>query len=444
MKVLHVPFCFRPDQVGGTEVYVEALAHEQLACGMDVAIAAPATGSAAYVANGLNVRRFATSSAQQRLSTLYGAGDSTASATLGAVLDDERPDVVHLHAFTSAVSVRSVEEARRRGMAVVFTYHTPTVSCQRGTLLLHGREVCDGTLLVQRCGQCGLEGLGAGRFASAVLSRVPTRVGAAAADLGLGGSPVWTATQYTHLVQTHQTALRDFLSRVQRIVVLCEWARDVLVRNGVAEENIVLSRHGLADAPRQHHRPSPGSGPLRVVFLGRLHPTKGAHVLIRALQRLDANEVELHIFGVVQPGDEKYAEDLRRLAKLENNIVFHPAVPSEEVIDVLSDFDVLAAPSQWLETGPLVVLEAFAVGTPVLGSRLGGIAELVRDDVDGLLVQYDSIDAWTDALRRLAQDPALLERLRAGVRPPRRMRAVADDMLALYDELAIRPGVAAA
>ena len=62
----------------------------------------------------------------------------------------------------------------------------------------------------------------------------------------------------------------------------------------------------------------------------------------------------------------------------------------------------------------------------------------MHDGVDGLLVQYDSIDAWTDILRRLAHDPTLLDRLRAGVRPPRQMRAVAEDMLALYDDIAVR------
>ena len=285
MKVLHVPFCFRPDQIGGTEVYVEALAHEQLAQGLDVTIAAPAQHNAAYVADGLNVRRFATSP-QQQLTTLYGAGDRTASAAFGAILDDERPDIIHMHAFTSAVSVRTVEEARRRGIGVVFTYHTPTVSCQRGTLLLHGREVCDGTVLVQRCAECGLEGLGAGRFASALLSRVPTQVGAACAELGLGGSPVWTALQYPRLVQTHRVALHHFLSRVHRIVVLCDWAHDVLVRNAVADEKIMLSQHGLVDMPRQQQTRSPKTGPLRLVFLGRLHPTKGC---ARAHSRVTAS-----------------------------------------------------------------------------------------------------------------------------------------------------------
>jgi glycosyltransferase involved in cell wall biosynthesis len=88
-----------------------------------------------------------------------------------------------------------------------------------------------------------------------------------------------------------------------------------------------------------------------------------------------------------------------------------------------------------METGPLVVLEAFAAGVPVIGSRLGGIAELVDHGIDGLLVETESVPAWTDVLAQLLQDADLLPRLRAGIRPPRRMSTVADEMLALYHEL---------
>ena len=69
----------------------------------------------------------------------------------------------------------------------------------------------------------------------------------------------------------------------------------------------------------------------------------------------------------------------------------------------LSRIDVLAVPSQWLETGPLVVLEAFAAGTPVIGSDLGGIRELVSDGRDGLLVPHDDVrrlDCGNDSVWR--------------------------------------------
>jgi glycosyltransferase involved in cell wall biosynthesis len=442
MKVLHVPFCFRPDPVGGTEVYVEALAREQVAAGTQVVVAAPGAANVAYAVDGLPVRRFATGQVCD-LNMLYGAGDGVASAGFARVLDDEKPDIVHLHAWTSAVSIRLVDEARRRAIPVVFTYHTPTVSCQRGTLLWRGREVCDGKLQVRRCTECALEGLGAGRLGSVVLSRVPATVGGVCSGLGRAGSSLWTALRYSHLVQTQHAAVHQLLSSVQCIVALCAWTRELLIRNGAPDEKIVICRHGLSDsladgitssAERAH------AGALRVAFLGRLHPTKGPDVLAGAMQRLSGKDIELHLFGIEQPGDAGYASSLRRLVADDGRVCFHEPVPASRVIPTLREFDVLAVPSQWLETGPLVVLEAFAAQKPVIGSRLGGIAELVRDGVDGLLVQHDSIDEWARALGRVADDPELLGRLCAGVRPPRRMRAVRDDMQAVYVELAGQPG----
>jgi glycosyltransferase involved in cell wall biosynthesis len=83
----------------------------------------------------------------------------------------------------------------------------------------------------------------------------------------------------------------------------------------------------------------------------------------------------------------------------------------------------------------MVVLEAFAAGVPVIGSRLGGIAELVRDGVDGLLVEPANVMAWTETWRRVCTEADLLPRLRAGVRAPRTIEAVAGEMANLYDQL---------
>ena len=96
--------------------------------------------------------------------------------------------------------------------------------------------------------------------------------------------------------------------------------------------------------------------------------------------------------------------------------------------------DALVVPSLWLETGPLVVLEAQAAGLYVMGSRLGGIAELVGDGAGGELVEAGSVRAWTAAIARLA------ERRASGALPrrPREVRtmaAAAAEMAELYRSL---------
>ena len=107
--------------------------------------------------------------------------------------------------------------------------------------------------------------------------------------------------------------------------------------------------------------------------------------------------------------------------------------------DRLADYDFVLVPSQWLETGPLVALEAFAAGVPVIGSALGGLLHQITDDVDGLLVRpFQSVRRWADELQCVALDRTLSMRLRSGVRPPRSMTAVAEDMCAVYADVCAR------
>jgi glycosyltransferase involved in cell wall biosynthesis len=85
----------------------------------------------------------------------------------------------------------------------------------------------------------------------------------------------------------------------------------------------------------------------------------------------------------------------------------------------------------------LVVLEAHAVGTPVLGSGFGGIAESVRDGIDGWLVpqsEMRTVEGWARALTRLAADPEAVRAARTRMRPARTMDHVADEMRQIYQQ----------
>ena len=443
MKVVHIPFCFHPDPVGGTEVYVESLARETQTRGLSVVVAAPGSQSCRYEHRGLEVRRFAVPDRIDDLRELYGEGDAAAARELGKILDDECPDIVHLHAFTRGVSLRLMREAKARGIGVVFTYHTPTVSCQRGTLLRWGRDVCDGTLDRAACSECTLHGLGLAKIVSRMVGRIPPAVGHALGRAGASGGG-WTALRMTALVEHRHAAVRALLEEVDEIVALCQWVHDLLVRNGVPARKIHLSRHGVPLPRPSKAEPLPDSRPtrLRVAFLGRLDRTKGPDILIRAVGALPGLPVEADLYGVAQSGTgDGYVRELRRLAQGDSRIRLLPPIPHDRLGMVLSAYDFVAVPSRWLETGPLVVLEAFAAGVPIIGSRLGGIAELVRDGMDGILIEADSVGAWSATLQRFCDDRGLVEHLRRSIRHPRTMDDVADDMVALYHRLLARQNV---
>lgn len=433
MRTLHVCYSFLPDPPGGTEIYVESLCRELATLGIGATIAAPGAANRAYEIDGLRVRRFACGDSLD-LTALYG-GDPHAAANFGRLLDEEQPDLVHLHALTPACSPLLAGEVKLRGLPLVYTYHTPTATCQRGTLLEWGRAACDGRLDVSRCTACALDGLGTGRLPGLMLAAMPADGGNLLGKFGREGG-AWTALRMSSLVTRRFAGLEQFFADVDRFVVLTPWVERVLRNNGVGDQKLVRSAHGLALPPPASARRKAAGERLRIIHLGRVDPVKGTDLLIRALRASRTADIDLDIYGVVQSGANGLLDRLQSLAAGDARIRFLPPIPPSDVIERIGDYDMLAVPSQWMETGPLVVLEGFAAGVPVLGSALGGIEARVTDEVDGLLVRpFNSEGAWTVALQRCAADPALVARLAGNVRPPRSPQAVAADMSALYGSL---------
>jgi glycosyltransferase involved in cell wall biosynthesis len=428
-NVLHVPYCYAPDPMGGTEVYVQSLAEGLSRRGIRSSIAAPGKHDESYESGGLSVHRYALDSAAPALETIYGAGDAVAAAGFARMLDRLQPELVHLHAFTSGVSLRIMRVVRERGLPLLFTFHTPTVLCLRGTLLEGGTLLCDGVVSPSRCATCMLQKLGAPATAATLLGHMPLP------DALLRHLPgkLATAARMNSLAALQQQTAREALTLPHHIVAVADWVKDVLLRNGVPSERVSVSRQGLPWLSAADTPPPRNEAVKRLAFLGRMDATKGVEVILAAMQAAPELALELDIYAIAQDDaaravlaslQQRYAADAR--------IRFLAPVPAAQVATMLRGYDVLVVPSQWLETGPLVVYEAFGAGIPILGSDLGGIAELVRHDHDGLLVPMSDISAWTAALRRMATEAALLPRLRSNVRPPRTMDDAAADMLPLY------------
>jgi glycosyltransferase involved in cell wall biosynthesis len=427
VKILHVPFGFFPDTAAGTELYVAGLARTQLELGHEPIVAAPAPQDSSYLHGPLRVLRYAVSDSLS-LADLWGNGDQAAAERFGRILDAEMPALVHLHAYTSGVSVRCAEQAQARRIPLVFTVHTPVV-CARGTLMRWGSAVCDGVMRDDVCPACTVAAQGLPRPVASAYAPL-ARLAAPVARSQSGGA--WTALRLPSLVVERNKAVRRFLGLMKRIIVQADWTRDVLERNDVPASVIKLVRHGLVEQSSPHRTIEKFGTSLRLAYLGRLAPFRGPHFIVEALRAAPGLPIDLTIFGLEQEGAHtEYAQWVKRRAAEDPRIRVMPPIPNDQVVRTLARYDALVVPSQWLETGPLVVLEAFAAGVPVIGTKLGGIAELVRDGIDGLLIEPEP-QAWLAMLQRLAHERTLLQRLRAGVEPPRTMRQVANEVDRVY------------
>jgi glycosyltransferase involved in cell wall biosynthesis len=215
---------------------------------------------------------------------------------------------------------------------------------------------------------------------------------------------------------------------------------------GVPPERIVVVENGLPLQRWAAYRapPPPTGGPLRIGFIGSVLPSKGVHLLVEAFRQLgDPSGMRLDIWGEVLPfhNDRSYGERLAALRRgYESAITLHGAYANDELPSILARLDVVVVPSLWYEAFGLTIREAFLAKVPVVVAGHGAMAEAVEHGRTGLTFEAGDKHALADALRRLADDPALRAHL-AGGGPVRDELDAARELLGLYDQLAgAQPG----
>lgn len=181
--------------------------------------------------------------------------------------------------------------------------------------------------------------------------------------------------------------------------------------------------------------------PFRILFLGHLGRSKGTHDLVRALaaaRRQGFDGVAELAGGESQPGDRAALEALVREVGCQDAVELPGIVGGARKREALRRASVLCLPSH-LEMLPMALLEGMAHGLPVLATRVGAIPGVVRDGVDGYLVDAADVEALAERIVQLAADAALRRRMgtaaRQRVREGYAMATVVARLTALYDEV---------
>ena len=231
-------------------------------------------------------------------------------------------------------------------------------------------------------------------------------------------------------LEARMTFLRQTLNRIDAIISPSRFLRDIFVEAGVAAERITFSRQGrdfpeltadiLSKSPAAH---------LRVGYMGQIAPHKGVHTLFDAVRQLAGADLEVQAYGDTTAFPD-YAQRLRLLAHQDPRLNLAGVYERAQVSRVLQGLDVIVVPSVWYENSPNTILEALAHRTPAIVSNLGGMAELVQDDVNGLRFAPGDASSLATGLQRLLDDPELLPRLKTGIQP---VKSVAEEMTELQE-----------
>lgn len=409
MRILHLVHQYMPEYVGGTELYTRWLTHAQAQRGHQVAIfyRRSAVGVGREMrAEGL-VRIWSAwnglvSPARRFLRTFR---DPQMAALWEQTLDEFDPHLVHIE-HLMGLPVALVHIIRRRRTPYVITLWDFWWVCANAQLLTNDTQtICDGPRGYWNCARCAL---------------------ARAGRPGLW--PAWIPLVGLMAGRNHR--LRCVLQSAEALIAPTPFVHRWYAAHRVPQERLVTLQPGMEHPEPPAQAPLAGR-PLRFAYIGGLAPQKGVHTLIAAFAglRLQRN-AELWIAGD-ESSHPAYVARLRELAA-GAPVRFLGRLSRPAVWETLAQVDVVAVPSLWYETFSFIVSEAFIAGRPVIASRLGPLADRVRDGVDGQLLPPGDVSAWRAALQRLVDAPDLVAQWRANVRPPATLADHTQQVEALY------------
>ncbi|MEZ5317450.1 MAG: glycosyltransferase family 4 protein [Vicinamibacterales bacterium] len=443
MNVLFVSNGFPPDRWAGTERYTASLAAALRARGADVRVLCGGhwdTGPRAFngaedsAHEGTPVRRLHLNwtEAPDPFRWLYDNPET--AGEVERTIDAFRPDVVHVTSCET-LSASVLRAVKARAVPLVLSLTDFWFLCPRQTLLRTDGGLCDGRTTPADCLGCLARGSRAYRWPRRVLPEAAT------------GRLLQSVSRRPWL--TRRRGLRglvgDVGARKAFLVRALEWpdaritassfVRSVYRANGVRVPiDVRPYGHDLSWLTAACRRtPSPI---LRLGYVGQIVEAKGLHVLLDALARLAppiARRLHLDVHGDPAQSPAYGQRVLEQAAPLAN-VTFRGTYRHADSAATYGGMDVLVVPSLWYDF-PLVAHEALATGAPVVATNLGGLAETVTSEANGLLfARGDAADlAWQ--LTRLVTEPGLLDRLRQGIRPVRTIADDAAELETLYGQL---------
>ena len=301
---------------------------------------------------------------------LDSAWSSESYQQLSELIKKSKPDVVHFHSLFPQISPSAYAACFDSGVPVVHTLHNYRPICPGAMLIRDGKpcEDCVGTnLLPSLQHKC---------YRDSLLAT---------------GANAWQITR---------NRWAGSYKKVSKYIALTEFAASRYVKAGFAKESLVVKPNFL---------PAKSFVPSRVessyaVFVGRLSEEKGVRTLLKAWAKVPS--LPLKVLG-----DGPLRAELEKFAKQNNlNVEFLGFMPNEQALEVIASAKLQIIPSEWYEGFPMVILEAYALGVPLVVSRIGSLEEVILEGETGLkFTPGDALDLAEKVNGLLANEPLLLK-----------------------------------
>lgn len=314
------------------------------------------------------------------------------------VLEMVKPELVHI-GHLSHLSTSLLREAALREIPIVFTLHDYWLMCPRGQFMQTMPKdpnnlwaVCDG----QEDRKC------ADRCYSRYFS-------------GADAEYERDVAYWTSWVKDRMTHIREMADLVDLFIAPAKYLHNRFRDQfGLPERKMVYLDYGFA-RERMAGRSRPAGEPFTFGYIGTHIPAKGIHDLIRAFGMVKG-AAKLRIWGRPRGQDTEALKEMAAAlpAEIAQSVEWLTEYKNQEIArDVFSRVDAIVVPSIWVENSPLVIHEAQQARVPVITANVGGMAEYVHHEVNGLLFQHRSTSSLAEQMQRFIDDPPLASRLGA-------------------------------
>ena len=274
-----------------------------------------------------------------------------------------KPDIVHF-GHLSHLSTSLIKIVKEFNIPIVYTIHDFWLYCVKGQMINQDGVICENPS-VENCTQCS--------------------------------NYVVDSKQ----VKESQDHMKEMIDLIDIFISPSHTLKDFFINQGIDKNKIQYLKYGFNTKKIIYNKKTfTKNSKINFGFMGRVIPTKGIKILVDTFKKLP-NE-QLSIYGNI--GIQKRFLETK-------NIIFKGAYDNNNINEVLNDIDVLIVPSIWYENAPLVIQEAFLAGIPVITSDIGGMAELVKDKINGFTFKVGSCEELEILIKNISNNPIILNNL---------------------------------
>ena len=313
---------------------------------------------------------------------------------LESLLAQTQPDLVHIHGFIHEMSTSILPALKAAGLPVIQTLHDYKIACPNTTFVSHDRicEACKG-----------------GKYFN--MTRYRCKRGSLSASL------LATVEMYFHDV------FRLYEPNVDLFISPSEFLREKLIEHGLRKPVIVIPNFIYPGS----FQPVYEAGN-HFVFAGRLVRPKGILTLLEAMRRVDTGAI------LTIAGSGELETQIRQFIRDHDltNVQLAGHLSTPDLIRLVQQAIFTVVPSEWYENYSMSVIESLACGTPVIGSRIGGIPEQVEDGLNGLLFESGNASELAEKIQFLVDNRE--QAIEMGRRGRRRIESV-NSPQAHYEQL---------